>query len=45
MSSIPDWREQACLGQFGAMRAGGLGRNPGRVGKLTSSQGAAIEKR
>ena len=45
MSSIPDHRQQACLGQLGEMRAGGLGRNPRRKGKLAGGQGTAIKKR
>lgn len=45
MSSVPDHRQQACLRQLGEMRAGGLGRNPRRKGKLAGGQGSAIEKR
>ena len=45
MSPVPDWRQQARLGELGEMHAGGLGRNPRRKGKLGGGQGAAIEKR
>ena len=45
MPSLRDHRQQACLGQLGEMRAGGLGRNSRRKGKLAGRQGATIEKR
>ena len=45
MSSVSDRRQQACLGQLSEMRAGGLGRDSCREGKLAGGQGSAIEKR
>jgi len=45
MPSVWDDRQQACFGQLGEMRAGGLGRNPRREGKLAGGQRTAIEKR
>src|SRR5215831_16480025 len=45
MSPVFDWRQQACLGQLGEMRAGGLRCDARRVGQLTGSKSAAIEKR
>jgi len=45
MPPVPDRRQQARLGQIGEMGAGGLRRDARRVGQLTGSERAAIEKR
>ena len=43
--SLPERAQQARVRELRQMRAGGLRGDPGRKGKLTSGQCAAIEKR